>query len=303
MKRGMRCAPLLLIVLLAVIPSALAATDHVLMLNNALERLYLNNHVHYLEDSEATRELADIRQTTEPWIRNSGTFGRGRSDSAWWLKAVIHNPYDTPRESFLEIAYPPLDQVDVYVVSNDEVTTQHRLGSRYPYHQRLVDHVFYFVPIEWEAEQTQEIYIRLQSTSLINAPLTLWEPNALLSTDGKRLTFASTFVGALLLIGGYYLLLFVSLREPAHLYYAGYVVTFAAQISNLSGGSFAHFWPDSPHWNLPAVALSTSLLVLFSNLFIRALLDIPRWSRPLGWLSALLIGIAALLPIGVFVLP
>ncbi len=75
----------------------------------------------------------------------------------------------------------------------------------------------------------QTFYMRLKSSSPLVFPLTLSTVEALAQKDQQVLLFLGLFYGAMLIMAGYNLFLFFSLRDTNYLYLALFIIFYCPQ--------------------------------------------------------------------------
>ncbi|MDX5298540.1 MAG: hypothetical protein LPK85_06275, partial [Gammaproteobacteria bacterium] len=195
-----------LVVLLSLLAGWVQANT--VVLNDQGQRA-LDSHVRYLEDSEHRLTVADLIGTPQHWRHNTrDAFNQGYNDSSWWLHLSLRNAGDDPQSRFLEIAYAVLDHVDVHLRYGDGRLVHHQLGDKLPYPRRLVDHPFFIIPIDWQPQETVDVYIRLRTSSAVQAPLTLWQKDIFQSHVTTANILQGFYYGALIIIAIYNLLLF-----------------------------------------------------------------------------------------------
>ena len=261
-------------------------------------RLPLESDLQFLEDPSTELDLQDVRQR-EDWRRLDGhTFNRGYSDSAWWLKVSLPNRADKGLERLLSIDYPVLGDVRVHVLADGQLRTSYQMGHDYPYSQRPMDHRFFVVPLDWAPHETLDVYVRVDTDSSVQVPVTLWDRETFRSHDITANILQGIYFGAFLVIGVYNLLLFFALGERNYLYYVGFVFSIALLMASLTGYGFRYLWPGSTEWNDQAILIFICGVLGFAALFVRRFLELNELSPKLDAVALLVItasGIGAVL--------
>jgi hypothetical protein len=92
-----------------------------------------------------------------------------------------------PREArgqkiwLLDLAYPPLDHVDLYLPDGRGGYQQAiASGDAWPFSQRQIKQSDFLFVLALQPGQTQRLYLRVASAGSVQAPLTLWAPTAYL---------------------------------------------------------------------------------------------------------------------------
>lgn len=236
----------------------------------ALGRIQLDKGVLYLEDVSTKLTLDEVRQRQDWKTSNSSTFSQGYNSSAWWLKLTVHNREQ--RENWLlEVSYPVLDHIDIYVLQEDGLQ-QFLLGDKQPFWSRPLQHHNFLAPLKLPEDTSAEIYLRVQSTSSVQVPMTLWDEQSFHTMQIAPTIMHGIYYGGLLIIALYNLLIYFVLGERAYLYYVSYIVSLALFVSGLHGWSFMFLWPNATQWNDQSVLVFLACCILFAVLFTRRFL-------------------------------
>jgi diguanylate cyclase (GGDEF)-like protein len=132
----------------------------------------------------------------------------------------------------------------------------------------------------------QTLYLRAQTSSSMFVPLTLFTHRTHLAQSSTRNLFFGLFYGVMLALLFYNLVLFVSLRDRAHLYYVIFVGCITLFSLGTNGLTFDYLFPANPtiarRVTLAALALTMLFLIQFSRSFLAT-----RENSP--WLDRLLL--------------
>ena len=90
-------------------------------------------------------------------------------------------------------------------------------------------------------------------------PLTLSTVEALAQKDQQALLFLGLFYGAMLIMAGYNLFLFFSLRDTNYLYLALFIIFYSLSSAVRDGLAQQYLWPTLPD---PSFVLSFTMLTL-----------------------------------------
>ena len=260
----------------------------------------------FLEDAGGSLTLDDILQPAQQArfqpLRQSGpgtNFGLTRS--AIWLKAQLRVPTGAPGDWLLEVAYPPLDRVEVYSRDAALGWDKHVGGDLIPFADRVVPHRNHVMPVRLQPGTTEAIYLRLTSEGTVSAPTTLWRPAALWQHDQVTYGILSLYFGLLIGLLLYNLLLFLSVRDSTYLVYVLFVAGMALAQAALTGLGYQFLWPQQVWWNSVSPPAGMSIGATFGMLFARSFLGsrtaMPRMDRLIlvligGWLLSLLAALA-----------
>jgi signal transduction histidine kinase/CheY-like chemotaxis protein len=282
----------LLMLLLCLSPLASA-----LEFDERTQSLPLGHALQVFEDASGTASIDDVlAQATAGRFKphDQATLNAGYSRSAFWLKIDLHyrpgNP-DAQRTWLLELAYPPLDHLDLYLADG---TGAYRLvrqtGDALPFARREIRQNNYLFSLDFLPDQRQTVYLRLQSEGSIQAPLTLWSSTAYLEQQPLRLYVLGIIYGVLLGMLVYNLFIYLSVRDTSYLYYIFYIASFGLYQLSVNGAAVEYFWPDNPWWANAATPFFIGCAGLFGSQFARSFLQTAQHSR---WLDRLLLALIA----------
>ena len=245
----------------------------------ASSRMALGSGIEFLEDPDGRLTLDAAMEPSRQWQTNpDDVFSRGYSGSAWWLRFDLHNPSPDARW-LLEISYAVLDRIDLFQLDADGNRRQVTLGDHLPFLQRPVPHRYFVVPISLQQGERISLYLRLESASSLQAPLTLWDPALFYTEDVGRTVVQGIYFGGLLIIALYNLLVYLVLGERSYLYYVGNVLSMMMFVASLNGWSYQFLWPSAVYWNEASTVFFVSLLLLFAWAFSGRFLDVGSIAR------------------------
>ncbi|UVM71826.1 hybrid sensor histidine kinase/response regulator [Pseudomonas alvandae] len=282
----------LLMLLLCLSPLASA-----LEFDEFTQSLPLGNALQVFEDASGTDSIDDVlAQAAAGRFKphDKATLNAGYSRSAFWLKIDLHYRPGNPgaqRTWLLELAYPPLDHLDLYLADG---TGAYRLvrqtGDALPFARREIRQNNYLFSLDFQPDQRQTVYLRLQSEGSIQAPLTLWSSTAYLEQQPLRLYVLGIIYGVLLGMLVYNLFIYLSVRDTSYLYYIFYIASFGLYQLSVNGAAVEYFWPDNPWWANAATPFFIGCAGLFGSQFARSFLQTAQHSR---WLDRLLLALIA----------
>jgi two-component system, sensor histidine kinase LadS len=183
---------------------------------------------------------------------------------------------------FLEVAYPPLDAVELYWRATDgSGFTQILTGDSRPFDSRPVHEPGFFLPLDLADAQPREFLLRVQSAGAVTVPLAVLSAQALDRERGHGHLPAGLFFGLLIALAAYNLLLYVSIRDAGYLLYVAFVASAGLAFFGYNGLAFQYLWPEAVAWNQRAHLVFSFLALGFAALFTRRFLDLSRHSRRL----------------------
>jgi signal transduction histidine kinase/CheY-like chemotaxis protein len=268
----------------------------------------LGSWTYFLRDPAAelgVSEVFDLPQKTFESV--SGTHAnKGKNNDTWWFRVDLDNRLDTSIGGFIEINYPLLDHIELYLRHPDGSISRQQSGDTHPFSERAVKVSNFWFPIDLEPG-TSTLLLRVQSTSTLYMPLYFSSYTANAAVAEESMGLAGAFYGVLFAMFCYNLFLFLSLREPAYFWYLIYNVNvglFALSFDGLlvkwltdDGGVIAlgiyalmlshclisiqfsrHFLHTREHFPRLDFALRVAFLVSFGALLSGVVLDLQAWS-------------------------
>lgn len=265
----------------------------------------LTNYILYVEDASHNLTISDMTALeNEQWEHNSqDTFNHGYNKSSWWLKFSLDNQDNQKIARILEISYPVLDYVDLYLVKGQTVVESFNMGDKLPFNQRPVRHRHFIVPVTLEAQEDVTVYIRVQSSSSIQVPITLWEEEHFYNHDQTQTLIHGIYYGIMFVMVIYNLFVYLAVGERSYLYYVLFVTCTPLFLASMNGFAFQYIWPNQTQWNDQAIIIMLSGVVLFGAMFTYQFLNVKQLKPIFGYTAKALAGGAALIMLMSFYLP
>ncbi|KAF2389935.1 hybrid sensor histidine kinase/response regulator [Pseudomonas frederiksbergensis] len=261
------------------------------------QSLPLGRTMQVYEDAGGQASIADVRAQAVAGnfkTHDKATLNAGYSRSVFWLKIDLHYRPTNPqaqRTWLLELAYPPLDHLDLYLPdAGGDYQLIRRTGDALPFASREFRQNNYLFNLDFKPDQARTVYLRLQSQGSIQAPVTLWSSTAYLEEQPVRLYVLGLIYGVLLGMVVYNLFIYLSVRDTSYLYYIFYIASFGLYQLSVNGAAVEYFWPDNPWWANAATPFFIGCAGLFGSQFARSFLQTAQHSR---WLDRVLLALIA----------
>ena len=262
-------------------------------------------HLQLLPDPEGHLGIDDIR--SPPW---SAAFAPVRTEMhnlgfdrrVHWARLQVDNDLEQPATYYLELAYPLLDSVIVYIDS-PAGRERYQTGDRQPFAARPIHARTFLFPVPLQPGQSVRVYLRVETSGALNLPIELLSRNAAVERMATEYSVLALYYGALLMLVVYNLYHFWRLHDVNAAYYALFISLYVAFQLALSGLSFQFFWPNQPWWANVSLPFFLSAAYGAGVLFTRSILDtasnapiIHRILHVLGWLAVIGMGLALFVP-------
>jgi len=276
--------------MLCVLPLLAGAVDF----DDSTRALPLGQHLAYFEDKAGTATLDQV--LAQPFTPNTtAVLNAGYSSAAFWLKVDLHyvpiHTSNSVRNWLLELAYPPMDHVDLYLQdSNGSWRLEARTGDELPWASRPLKQNTYVFSVPFKPGEHRTVLLRVQSEGSVQVPLSLWSTEAYLEAQPERIYVFGLIYGVLLVMLVYNLFIYLSVRDTSYLYYILYIASFGLYQVSINGAGIQFFWPDNPWWANAATPFFVGAAAFFGCQFSRYFLHTPSHSPWLDRLLTLLMG-------------
>jgi len=202
----------------------------------------------------------------------------GLSTSAWWVRFTLLNDGDQSQPWVLELDWPLLDWLDIYLLAGGQSLASWHTGDQRPFASRPLDTRVFAIPLTIPPGARCQIVMRLALSSGIYEPIRpqLWEPRAFHAASQWSELLAGAYYGALLALFVFYLLLFFSTWHRDFLLYAIYLALMVVWNMGLLGYGYQYLWPDQSWWNNQFNLLLSWLASVGATLFVVHYLETRR---------------------------
>lgn len=245
----------------------------------------INAQYDYFEDVGRSYTFERVNSIPdEQWTRvEDGDASFGFTLSQFWLRLKVHNELPETKSFALEVAYPLLDDVSFYAVSETGEARQLDIGDSRPFYPRDVDDPSMLFSFQLRSGEKVDLYARVHSKGSMILPVRIWQEDEFYEHASSEQKFHFFYYGSLVVIVLINLAIAFTLREKLYLFYAlstsGYLIFF------LTSRGYGHqlLFPNFPELNTQLFLSSMPLLALFSLLFARGFLQTKAHSPKMDW--------------------
>ncbi|RZJ62259.1 MAG: GGDEF domain-containing protein [Acidovorax sp.] len=222
-----------------------------------------------LNDASRVLSVNDVMARTAEFTappRSSGTLGV-RTDAVWVRVPVTVAP-SSDGTWVLDIDYPVLQRIEVYLTHGGHVTQQATLGSLQPFSQRPLRTRTHALPLVMQPGQHYDVLLRVETTGAMVLPITLNKPTAWHSAAMNEQMLQGILTGLALCLLIYSLAQWINLRDVLFLQYALLITGSTLFSLHLFGLGSQYLWQDNIWLELHAAGLSALMATCGSFLFI-----------------------------------
>lgn len=190
----------------------------------------------------------------------------------------------------LEIDYPPLNRVEVYLLRDGRLLSSHLLGNEQPFEQRPLRSRAHAVGLTLEPG-THEVLMRVQSTSSMLLPARLYSAHEFLAHESAGQMAQGLLLGITLALLAYSAVNAIALRDSLFAQYAAMLLGVTTFFVAYTGVGQQYLWSEQTGLTAKIAPLAILLALASGSLFVGRSLDLdrasPRAMRGLRTISAL----------------
>ena len=266
----------------------------VLPLNDNTTVVDAGAYIRYLEDVESKFTINDIQTPAieRQFIQAKQNISKGYTNSTYWIRLDVRytkgshtqtepapsHPRDIIPSNlwFLDISYPLLDNIDIFIVNAADSITHIDLGDSKPFDHRSIPASSWLTPIQVPANETLSVYIKVKSTSSFQIPISIRSPSNTAKFYQDFQIGYGIYFGIIISFFLYNLFMYLFFLDRSYLYYLGYIGSFALALASIMAFGYRYLWPDTPSLTVYAIVESIALYCLFSLLFTQSFLHTKR---------------------------
>ncbi|OUS24423.1 hypothetical protein A9Q99_24765 [Gammaproteobacteria bacterium 45_16_T64] len=247
--------------------------------SNDMPFLALANNVEVYSDRTKNLALEELTSTfySEQFARlSSENSGFGYTQDWVWYRIGLRNIELEKITLILEVRFPLLDHVEGYVVSQDTkkmtIVQRFDFGDRFVFDERVIKTPYFTQPIYFEEEYVT-LYLKVNTKSPTMLPIYLGSYDAYIENATYRQWIMGIVYGIAIALVFYNIVLYLSLKDRVHLYYALFTLSLFMYFACVDGFAY-RIWPTNVIWQEKAHIYIIYLTLIFSILFSRLFLGI-----------------------------
>ncbi len=278
--RGLLLVHLIILGLWTLSASSLAQNSiPVIELNEKNQAAEVLGKMGYLRDRTHALSINDVSAMPFDSLHAMRAPSKGFDNATHWFKVKIdHNT--TINDWLAEIAYPPLDSVELFY--RDSTGWHNQVGGdHYPVSTRTIKHRHITFSLPLARYDTLTLYFKVRSTSSIQVPITFWSKEEFGESQYRIQFMNGIFYGMMLIMIFYNLFLFFSIRDKTTLYYVFTLASGTNVISFFQGYGFLYFYGDYIVAEKLFTIFSGPLFVICSAMLTRSFLNLKSFSPAL----------------------
>jgi signal transduction histidine kinase len=224
-----------------------ARAEGALDVASELRGIELGRRIGLFEDKSAA---LTIEQVSAPsFARRFGTSAQAApafdyADSAFWMRVVVKNSARVERAWLLELAYPLLDYVTLYVPRSEGGFDTRDSGDMRPFSQRDLEYRAAVFMLEEPPGSERTYYLRVATSGTITLPLVAWTMKEFIEHQHLDWAGLCVFYGVILVMFCYSTCLFLFTRDREHLFLGLFVLSIGLVQFTFVGHTFQFLLPN-----------------------------------------------------------
>lgn len=252
-----------------------ASGQAVFTYQNSVSKVNIGKYLYYFEDKTGLMNFDQIRLLSGSFkLLNSEVPNFKISSSVFWFRFAVKNSSAEPF-LFVDLEYPPLDEVDFFSVSGNQQIKQ-RSGTGVKLSLRNTQSQNHVFKLELNPESEKEFFLRIQSKSLILVPLYIGSASAIYNSDISRSLIYGIYYGIIAVMMLFNLFIFISVRDRSYFLYVIYILFVGLAQAVLDGYTYKYLWPENPWLAMQSMIFIPAITGIAVAQFFKGFLDIRK---------------------------
>lgn len=268
------------------VPNSKKSEFETLQWTNSNKYIRAGRYLEYFFDPYNTATARNIIDNQKEYVfkKNQSEYASfGFINFNIWIKFTINNSTDTTEKILLEFANPQLRNLDIYVVQNEKILEQFKMGIHLAPKKRLFEHENYILPQQLLPDTKKTYLVRVRTDEAANVPVFVWSRSSFYRSDRLRTLAFGLFFGLIVAMALYNFFLYLTVKDITYLYYVLYLTFFCGFFISVYGYGILllYSWVVVFYGKTaPFFSILTSIFALkFSRRFLLLNKSLPKLSR------------------------
>jgi ligand-binding sensor domain-containing protein/signal transduction histidine kinase len=195
-----------------------------------------------------------------------------------WVKIPIRNSSNA--SWFLEVDNARLDDLEIWVYERNQLVFNKKAGNFLPKFLNETKEANPIFRLEMIENQDYVIYLKAYTLRDLKVKVNFWESSSLLNYLVSKKLIWGIFIGFIILISLYNIILWITIKDNTYLFYTLYILFFGAFQLSLYGYGYQYLWHNS-RFNTNGFLVFLLLSNIFLILFTEHFLNLKTWFS--GW--------------------
>jgi two-component system NtrC family sensor kinase len=249
---------------------------------------YIGKQTALFQDTSRKLTFDSVRNNPSLFVQQKENVPNlGISHNNNWVRFRLINSTNADKV-ILNLEYPSIDEVILYVVKGDTVHTT-RLTQARPLSERLYKHQFYIFDIPVRKGERAECYLMITGNTQLLSPLTLNTSESIVAYITNSEVLSGLYIGIMLVMILYNLFIYFSARDKSYLVYVNYIFWVAMAQITLLGYSNRYLWNAMPWLCENAMVITAAMAGIGTIIFVKSFLETKNYTPKLDKLLTLLL--------------
>jgi two-component system, sensor histidine kinase LadS len=238
-------------------------------------------HIQVLEDQSKKWTIADV---ASPPL--SGKFSEkppeflfeNNAKSAYWGRFYLKTKTLDHEKWLIEIENPHINRIEIYIEDENGKLIKHESGNYLPFLQREYHHknFVYDIYLPKDTNSYRTFYIRTDSEHSFGFYYKIRTNKFFDRYSLGEYYLLGMYYGMILIMALYNLLMFLSVKDKAYVYYVLYVLTGGIMSMLEDGTGFEYIWPSHPEINKWIYIITPIIFLVFFTFYAKRFLEINK---------------------------
>jgi len=202
-----------------------------------------------------------------------------------WIKITLNNPTDQSLQKILEYSSPLATYIELYDGQRYTLLAKEGLLHN-PSHRQTLNPYF---ELSLKAHEQKIYYLKVSSLSALVIRLDLWQPRAFYDHSLSMRALFALFLGAMLMIIFYNLIIYFVTKEISYLYYVLFFAAITFHQFSYRGALLFIFTEDTIRLLIDFATFVVAMPVFFLMLFTKEVLHLKQYPQVNSFLTVLLL--------------
>jgi signal transduction histidine kinase len=258
------------------------------IITNSSTKTVIGKHISVFNDGKE-HSIDEVIRSDKFIPYNNDVPNLGMSSSSVWLRFTITNR--SSDSLLLEVAYPILDEVELFSPERDNQYSSILLGEKVNFDKRKYNYPNYIFDLKIPQNSSRTYYLRVKNAEPIILPVSVNHPTSLWENINKENLITGIYLGIILIMFFYNLFIYFAVRDKSYLYYVVFVIFGGLTQIGIKGYNFQYLWPNSPAFELKSVVMFANIAGMSTLLFTRNFLRTKENAPVLNIVISICIGV------------
>ncbi len=243
-----------------------------IMIHGSFESYSVFNNAEYIEDKSGRLSLDEARKSADWKKTEAEAVNFGFTRSVYWFRFAVGNQGYGGRDILLEINYPMLDYVDLYIPDGAGSYRNKKSGDLLPFSNwEIKDRNIMFTISP--PKTPGDFYLRVQTTSSVNFSIRLLSVETYIEKLKQELPVFWAYYGIMIALLVFNLMVLLLTRNRNYLYFLYFISAWILFQFTLNGFAFQFLWPELPWWGNKCLPFFISLVAATCGIVVRSFMQ------------------------------